>query len=285
MAPQLPDFDTFGAPAISGHHNPEQAVAASKAVLAADRLSDEPVIGPPPDTYVELEQGIQRDGEWLRTAEVRELNGEDEEALARLGNNWPRKLDTIVMRGVRTVGEQFMSRQVCDELLMGDREALILAIRRASFGDTVEFQGLPCPHCGETTDLSLSLDDVPVVHLEDPTRTEYAVSLRKGATAHVRLPAGKDQNAVLALKDANAAQQNSEILRRCILRVEYPDGDVQRGSTALVRSMSMADRQTILEFMSATQPGPRFDQASFVHEPCGQEVPLALRLPLLFRGL
>jgi hypothetical protein len=282
---QLPDFDTFGRPTISGHQNPEKAMAATQAVLAADRAGDEPVIDPPRDCSVQLEQGIQHDGQWYRTAEVRELTGEDEEALARLGGNWHKILDTLILRGVRTVGDQFMSRQVCDELLMGDREALVLAVRRATFGDHVEFERLPCRHCGEAVDLSLALDDVPVVHLEDPERTEYAVALRKGAVAHVRLPNGRDQNAVVGLQGATVAQQNSEMLKRCLLRVDYPNKDSVKGSLSAVRAMSMADRQTILEFITATQPGPRFADVSFVHEGCGQEVPLPLNLAILFRGL
>jgi hypothetical protein len=281
---QLPDFDTFGRPAISGHQNPQEAMAATKAVLAADRAGNEPLIEPPHDANVLLEQGIQRDGQWYRSAEVRELTGEDEEALARLGGNWHKILDTLVMRGVRTVGDQVMDRQICDELLMGDREALVLAVRRVTFGDYVEFERLPCPHCGEAVDLSLSLDDVPMVHLDDPERTEYTVALRKGATAHVRLPTGKDQNAVVAIQNATTAQQNTEMLKRCLLRIEDVDNSV-KGSLALVRSMSMADRQVILEFLTTTQPGPRFNDVTFVHDSCGQEVKLPINLATLFRGL
>jgi hypothetical protein len=282
---QLPDFDTFGRPAISGHQNPEKAMSATQAVLAADRADREPTIEPPHDSYVQLEQGIQRDGEWHRTAEVRELTGEDEEALARLGGNWHRILDTLVLRGVRTVGDQAMSRQICDELLIGDREALILAVRRATFGDYIEFERLPCSHCGEAVDLKLSLDDVPVVHLDDPERTEYTVPLREGAVAHVRLPNGRDQNAAGSLQGATAPQQNTEILKRCVLRVDYPDRGTMKGSLSTVRAMSMADRQTILEFMLATQPGPRLNKTTFVHDACGQEVELPLNMAILFRGL
>ncbi|KJK55518.1 T4 family baseplate hub assembly chaperone [Saccharothrix sp. ST-888] len=285
MAQQLPDFDSFGTSAISGHRSPEQAMAASQAVLAADRQEIEPQIAPPPDLLVELEQGILRDGRRLRDAEVRELTGEDEEALARIGTNWHRILDALILRGVRNVGEEPMSRKVADELLMGDREALILAVRRATFGDFVEFEGLPCPHCGEAVDLSLSLDDVPIVHLADRESTEFEVPLRKGATAVVRLPTGRDQNAVASLKDATTAQQNTEMLRRCLLRVESPDGGVTQGSLAVVRSMSMSDRLAVLEFMAVTQPGPRFNQVMFTHQTCGQEVPVPLSLAILFRGL
>lgn len=280
----LPDFNEFGGTTISGLDNPEEAHAATQALLKEDKNAGRPRVGAPASNQVTLERGIQRDGTWYRDAVVRELNGYDEEAFAAAGAaGSPRKVvDTLLTRGVATVGGEPMTHRLAGELLIGDREALILAVRRATFGDTLEFERLPCTSCGELTDLTVPLDAIPFVHLDDPERTEYDVPLRNGATAFVRMPTGTDQAAVFDIKN-NRAKQDSEILSRCVLRLVKPDGS--EVSRPPAQSISMADRQTILKFLIDTQPGPRLAEFTFTHDTCGEEVELPINLAVLFRGL
>ncbi|MFV0135491.1 hypothetical protein ACLGIH_20105 [Streptomyces sp. HMX87] len=280
----LPDFETFGGKALSGLENPEEATAATQALLTEDRESGRPTIDNPGDNQVTLYRGINRDGVWYRDAEVRELNGYDEEAIAAAGvGGVPYKVfEALLLRGVVSIGGEPMSRKLAGELLIGDRELLIMAIRRCTFGEDLEFERLPCRTCGELVDLTVHLSAVPTVELEDPERIEFEVPLRKGAKAFVRLPTGQDQEAVFAIK-GNRAKQDSEILSRCVLRLVQPDGTEVRRPPA--QSISMADRQAISEFLVKTQPGPRLLDFSFTHETCGEEVPLPINLAVLFRGL
>lgn len=272
----------FAGKTFDARQNPEQANAATQAVLAQDHKDSRPVIEAPAETHVALDRGILRDGTWQRTAEVRELTGADEEALAQAGTNWTRIIDTLLTRGVRTVGNEFMTRALADELILGDRETLVLAIRRVSFGDSISYERIPCPACEELIDVTFPLDQIPTVHLDDPGAQEFAVELRHGRTAYLRLPTGADQRAVLALKDATTAAQNTTMIGRCLLRVEGPDGD-ETGSAALARELAMADRQTIVAFLAKAQPGPRYQDVTFAHEVCGEEVPLPIGLADLFR--
>jgi hypothetical protein len=183
---------------------------------------------------------------------------------------------------VRTIGPEFVTPKVAGELILGDRETLVLAVRRVSFGDTISYTKVPCPSCGELIDVTYPLDQIPVVHLQDPEQTEFPVQLRHGRTAVLRLPTGADQNAVLGRTEMTGAQQNTEMISRCLLRLEGPDGE-QAGSAALARELPMADRSKIIEHLRVTQPGPRFSEVSFEHETCGEEVPLPLTLGDLFR--
>ncbi|UXX94010.1 hypothetical protein N7U49_21635 [Streptomyces sp. AD2-2] len=279
----LPDFDSFGAQAIKGLDDPEAATAATQALLKEDRNSGEPVISEPAENHVTLERGICRDGTWYREAEVRELTGADEEAIAAAGSSSYKVFETLLLRGVRTIGNEFMNRKLADELLIGDRELLVMAIRRATFGNDLEFERLPCPHCEELVDLTVPLDAIPFTHLDDPERSEYQVPLRRGAVAFVRLPTGEDQAAVLAIKGDNAARQDSEILSRCVLRIRYPDGSEIKRPPA--DTLFMSQRKAVLKFLTDTQPGPRYGDFSFVHETCGTEVPLPISLAVLFRGM
>lgn len=280
----LPKFEEFGDTAISGLNSPEEANAATQALLKDDRNTGRPRIDAPGENQVTLERGILRDGTWHRDAEVRELNGYDEEALAAVGaGNAPQKvIETLLARGVVSVGGEPMSRKLAGELLIGDRELLIMAIRRATFGDTLTFEQLPCSHCSELLDLTVPLGAIPFVHLDDPERTEYEVPLRKGVTAVVRMPTGDDQEVVFAVRD-NRAKQDSAILSRCVLRLVQADGtEVPRPPA---QTLSWADRQAILQFLVDTQPGPRLAEFTFTHDTCGEEVSLPINLAVLFRGL
>ncbi|WP_369042230.1 hypothetical protein [Streptomyces sp. Midd1] len=279
----LPNFEEFGDKAISGLESPEEAHSATQALLKADRESVRPRIDAPGENQVTLERGILRDGTWYRDAEVRELNGYDEEAIAAVGAGTPQKvIETLLTRGVVSVGGEPMNRKLAGELLIGDRELLILAIRRATFGDTLEFERLPCSNCGELVDLTVPLGALPFVHLDDPERIEYGVPLRKGVTAVVRMPTGDDQDAVFAVRE-NRAKQDTAILSRCVLRLVQADGtEISRPPA---QTLAWADRQTILQHLVDTQPGPRLSDFTFTHETCGREVALPINLAVLFRGL
>ncbi|MFE5853212.1 hypothetical protein ACFQ61_08320 [Streptomyces sp. NPDC056500] len=279
----LPDFDDFGDQTIRGNDSPDEATAATQALLQADRESEQPTIDDPGETHVVLERGICREGTWYRDAEVRELTGADEEAIAAAGASSHKILSTLLLRGVRSIGNEPMTRQLADELLIGDREYLVMEIRRVTFGDILEFEGLPCPHCEELTDLSVPLVAIPFVHLDDPEKTEFSVPLRKGRTALVRLPNGADQAAVLAIRDGNGAKQDTEILNRCVLRIRNADGSEVRRPPAI--ELTMSDRKTILKTLTDMQPGPRYGNFAYTHETCGQEVPLPINLAILFRGV
>ncbi|MFH9731878.1 hypothetical protein [Streptomyces sp. NPDC017260] len=282
----LPAFEEFGDQGVSALEKPEEAVAATQAVLKDDRDAGRPVIDSPGDNLVTLERGICREGTWYRDAEVRELNGSDEEALAAagVGNSSYKVFETLLLRGVVRVGGEAMSRTVAGELLIGDRELLILAIRRATFGEDLEFERLPCPHCGELTDLTVPLGAIPTVRLDDPERVEFEVPMRHGNKAVVRLPNGDDQAAVFNLQSSgNKARQDSEILNRCVLRLVYTDGrEVARPPA---QTLGMRQRRSLLQFLTDTQPGPRYADFTWTHETCGKEVELPITLAVLFRGM
>lgn len=285
------DFDSLSTTAIRGLDNPEEITQASKAVLDADQLSGMPIIRQPEDNHVTLARGIHRDGQWHRHAEVRELNGRDEEELARAGTNWSRFLSVLVQRGTVAVGGTEMSPAVAGELLIGDREMLILGIRRATFGDEIEVSGFICPHCDESTELTIHLSQIPVTELAapddefvKPDEGCYLVELRGGRTARVRLPTGADQDHVLKNPQWTAAQQNTEMLQRCVRRISDEATYTEPVTGQDIRNLGMADRNKILKFLSDAQPGPRYNEVAFTHESCGREVPLPITLANLFLG-
>lgn len=278
------DFDTLGTPAQNALADPHAVSAASMAALSA-AAGGPPKIDDPRDCHTRLYQGIKHHDEWLRDAEVRELTGEDEEALAKVGGSWIRFMDSLVMRGTVKIGGLAMTRDVADSLLIGDRDALLVAIRIATFGEVLELSEYECSGCGEKMDLEIKLTALPEVSLETPGEP-LRVTLRDGSEAVVRYPNGADQRAVYDDPDLSAAAQNTELLARCLISLSgEPMPLSPAGRAIVVRQLGLADRRKLLRTLSDTQPGPRLDQIEYVHEACGTVIKLPLSIGDLFLGV
>lgn len=250
-------------------------------------MGDAPEVEEPSDTFVRLPGGLVIDGQVFRTAEVRELTGEDEEAISKVRGNPTRLLNTLLSAGVVSIGDLPATKDLLGRITIGDREALLLGIRRATFGDTLSFEGYQCPNCGEFMDIDVSLDTVPTKQLETPERELYQIPLRKkNQFAYVRVPNGADQDAALGAEDLTNAQQNTLLLSRVIKYVHNAGtaNDVP-GGTKLAQTLGLADRQKILDWCTEIQPGPRYDEVKAVHPACETEVPLLVTMGILFRGL
>ena len=156
-----------------------------------------PEIEPAPVVTTELPGGwISPAGVLVKTAEVKELNGFAEERLSRLdmGKNVASYVTELLLLGVVRIGDEVPTRDLLKNLLIGDRDALVLAIRQATYGNDVEFK-LDCTACGEESDIRVEIDkDVEVTFMEDPLVRVFDVELRNGA-AKVTLLTGVAQEA------------------------------------------------------------------------------------------
>lgn len=245
-------------------------------------LADDGISAPaPPDLEVELPAGfIDAAGNLLKKAQVRELNGEDEEALARGGNSssYVRYLHTVLSRAVVRLGEQEPDYAMLQGLLMGDRVMLLLAIRRVTYGEDVEYK-LTCPKCDEDFDVVVELDkDVKIREMEDPYKRTHDVPLRKGK-ATIRFINGADQEAAFGDGKRTVAEQNTVILSRCVTHL---DGQPVVGDTP-IRQMGLQDRSTLMRFLADNQPGPLLGEVSVPCSSCGEISPLGMSIEDLFR--
>jgi hypothetical protein len=285
-----PKFDDDEGTVLDQGQDASAVNAAVASIISDTTINPAPEIVLPPDLYVRMPGGLLVDGALVRDAEVRELTGEDEEALAKArssANADPLKfINVLLERGVEKVGTRAATASVLRELLLGDREALLLGIRRATFGDDVEVKDFYCPHCDETFDVTVDLNDFPIEELGDEGPV-FDVELRRGGKARVRLPNGADQEKVLSHRQLTTAEQNTILLSRCVLTVEDKDGKTfaVEGSTAAINKMGVADRQKILEALHERQPGPRYDEVKMLHEACEKELVVPLTVVELFRGL
>ena len=273
--------------------NPQAANAALQEAAAAVK-SPLPSAPLPPDDLVTLPGGLVHKGKVLRHAVVRELTGEDEERLARAlqSTNIFHVLDVLLSCGVEKVGDLGPedSQKILPDLLVGDRDEIILGIRRATYGDDVEVFGWTCPQCSKTTDkITFNLtEDVERVKLKDPAGdSTFTVSLRNGASAVCRLANGAVQTAVFDDPDLLAPQRDDIMLSKCVETYTDKTGQAHliAGFPSMVRRMSPPDRRKILLELAKRQPGPRYNEIKFKHDECGKEVALALGITDLFREL
>lgn len=222
-------------------------------------------------------------------AEVRELTGADEEALTKARQSGIGKyISTLLTAGTVSVGDEKTSAPLLSNLLLGDRDMLLMEIRRATYGDEITWDQYSCPWCGEEFRLTVTLDEIPVRRLEDPSARIFEVPLRKGRKAFVRLPVGSDQEALLAVMDrATDSEQNTLLLSRVLISVVEADGseNAVTGNPDFARALGIMDRQSILDAIEKNQPGPQYNDVKFLHDSCGKEVPLFISAGDLFQGL
>jgi hypothetical protein len=281
----LPTSNETGKQWIDPSENPEQANAVIKKLLDESAASSVPEIKFPEGDIVVLPGGLARKDGVIKTAQVKELTGEDEEALAKASQS-PNPftfLDRLLRCGVTRIGDS-KDEKILGQLLIGDREALILGIRRATYGDEIKISGWICPNCDNIADLTLSVEDIPSVKLADPSDAEFQISMRKGGYAKVRLANGNDQLAVFEKPDLTQAQRETIMLSRCVISLTDSNGSekLMAAFPSMSRGMSIPDRHVVLNELGKRQPGPKYNQIKFNCDSCNKEQSVTVTIGHLF---
>lgn len=171
---------------------------------------------------VTLPIGFSVENKWYRSASLRPLNGQDEEAVRKIAQVLlpVERITTLLTRCLTNLGpKSTIDFSDVRFLAVGDRDALLLHLRRLTYGDKIQ-SVLTCPQagCGEKMDLEFAIGDILVPPSQNPKETYEAVIGEEGTAYKVRfrLPTGADQEAVakLARRDPNAASKL--LLQRCI---------------------------------------------------------------------
>jgi hypothetical protein len=165
-----------------------------------------------------------------REFELAVLTGREEELLAQTRRAETASLVTAVLsRGVRRLGDiSPVTEDVARQLLVADRQYLLLKLRQHTFGDLVRAD-LFCPwaDCGRRVSIEFGIDDLPVAEAAERaplytfTLSPHACNEKDGKHREVsfRLPNGADQEAVSALLASNEAEALSLLLVRAIQRI------------------------------------------------------------------
>ena len=267
---------------INSHTNPDLA---NKLVKEATELSEQevmvkaakPPLTLPPATEVDLPGGLFDPFKGIiSNAEVRELTGVDEEAISKIADT-AKSLLAILERATIKIGDEPASKDLIDLLFAGDREMLLLAIRKVTFGNEIKLGPGPCPHCEEEQIFTIDLTkDVEIKKLDG--EAEFTVKCKIGDVL-VTLPKGATQKAIVEATNRTSAELDTIMLKSCVLSINSqtvinPD---------VVRNLGMLDRRTILKEIADRNPGPQLGALKKECQSCGQEVPLPLSLADLFR--
>ena len=240
----------------------------------------------PPTTEVTLPGGLYNplEGELIQTAVVREINGWDEEVLARLAARenavQGEQLVALLERATISIGNEKATPEVLNMLYSGDWDALLLGIRIASFGAEVVWQ-FPCQGCdGEvrTVTVNLAADITPRrLTLGDPDTFTYE---GKRSVYEVGYPKGSSTRRLFRIKDLTPASVITATLFGSIVSIDdQPVSDVGE-----IRSMPAIDRDAIFQKINQQMPSLRLEEVKKTCDDCGSGVRVPLSLAALFRG-
>ena len=264
---------------ISAAANPALANNLLNSALAETPVQEEVKITPPSDNVVTLPGGfLTATGEIITEAEVRELNGSDEEAIAR-ATNVGRALLTILNRGTVRIGNQRADEKLLDQLLSGDRDMLVLGILKATFGKTADLGGY-CEGCAEVKTVQVDLDtDIKVKALLDPINDRVFTVEGRDRTYTVHLPTGITQKEMLQNTDKTSAELTTLMLENTVLKIDASPVL----SKVQIQNLGLVDRRTISEAINKRLCGPQFDAVKVSCPDCESEVSVPVNFGTLFR--
>jgi hypothetical protein len=227
-----------------------------------------------------------------RQAELIPFTGQEEELLNSSGELVNARLVTRVLsRCVCRIGDiEPVTEEIARNLLVGDRQYLLLKLREVTFGDGVQDAvNCPWPDCGKKVDIDFSLKDIPVKELEN--RVLYH-SLRLSLQAAFidekgekhrkiifRLPNGRDQEVLSSLLVENEAMALTKLLERCIQKI----GPFKNLGTKFIHKLNPRARLEIEKHMEKIAPQVELTMDAHCPE-CGRKFELPFNLQDFFFG-
>lgn len=207
-----------------------------------------------------------------KEVEIRELAGIDEENISKpdvrgnIGKVITTLLSSVVVRigdlNPKTIGSRGKWEKIFRELPMGDRDKIMLEIRKFSNGNEIELD-MKCPSCKQKIKHIVEIESdieersLEVDALSIPFELPKGIRNKEGEvcnTGFIRLPNGVDQEQLDAVARKNAGQANTTLLARTIAEI---DG---YGRVALsdLRNMSVRDRDYLIKLLDDSSYGPKF---------------------------
>lgn len=176
---------------------------------------------------------VDDDGTVHRETELAPLSGREEELLAKnIGNGESASLlTTVLSRCVKRIGKITpVSEEMTRNLLIADRQFLLLELRKLTFGNKIQATFFcPWPECGSKMDIDFSINDIPVEESKDkgpfyqmdlsPDAAFTNNGEKKYTEIIFRLPTGADQEVISPVVHQNEGLAFSMLLNRCIQKI------------------------------------------------------------------
>jgi hypothetical protein len=194
---------------------------------------------------VKLSGGFWLDDECHREAELRPFTGNDEAFLLEVGDMLllAQRTTAILVRCLIRMGPiSPITTEVVQSLTVGDREKLLLHLRRLTLGDRLQCV-LNCPNsdCAEKVDLDLRVSDL-LLPPYPYTQALHETAIKEKETVYrvrFRLPNGGDQEAIATLAQSDPQAASDVLLRRCVKQVTLADNGelVEEVPSAVVKQI------------------------------------------------
>lgn len=133
-------------------------------------------------------------------------------------------------------------------LLVAERDAALVTLRRISLGDKVDAR-LACPACGRGHDVDFRLSDLPVAVPEAPAQLQ--VALDGGVQATLRLATAGDQEELLDAGLESESQRRTFLLARTLVRYGEKEGPFD---FAFTRALPMSVRNALEAALERATP-------------------------------
>ena len=216
---------------------------------------DHPVIPPVPDLVCTLPRGYNHNGTPQTEVEVRELNGADEERLARYKTeedvyNAIITMCTVRVGSIDLSDEPYSARdRILDSLLTGERELIFLTIVAATFGNEKEY-GFICGYCEEQNEITILLDeDLPLELPDEELRFHHEFTTKRGNTIVFRLPVGSDLDGLAGI--TNIAARTTHLLSQVIVSI---NGEPPLDAKAAAQNLNSGDRSQLEQEIKKHSP-------------------------------
>lgn len=176
-----------------------------------------------------LPNGLWLDDQCQQVAGLRPLSGYYEAHLLALRGRvsparWTSELLARCVTHIGTLRPADLSS--VQSLTVGDREALLLHIRRLTFGETL-LCILDCAACGEKLNIEIQINQLLLPQTQTPAYWYRARLPQSNLQATFRLPTGADQEAIadVAAHDPSAAADM--LMKACLQTLTDGDGPLE----------------------------------------------------------
>lgn len=230
-------------------------------------VSADPTTPTHPDGVVkELPCGLVRDGTLHRHAEFVPMAGIVRKTISRkdIREDFAKVVETVLRMCVKRVGPHSTSGdRTLRDLPMGDRDFLLMEIRRVSMGDTLRAL-VTCEACKQKIQVTFNLDEIGVVRLgagdyeiHDNRLCFRVRSVTPPVDALCRFPIGADQDGMIQAMDRNPTEAQYRLFAACLVEWNGQKGPFPPDffDQKPVRVIDELTRQFV-----SRKPGPAFEQ-------------------------
>lgn len=220
------------------------------------------------DELIYLPNGLDCDGKIVHEVTMSELVGRDIQLFGsqQFRQNPGYIISQLLSRRVETIGKLKPTINQIRDLLVGDREYLILKLRQISLGDEVSVETICINEdCKQKSDLQFNISDIPIAYgngkriiedleLERGYKDELGI-LHK--IISLRMSNGWDQEIVNSSNRRNLVELADTILARQITKIGNVLGDkLEKMRTKIPLDLPRRDRLIIDEALLDASTGP-----------------------------